>query len=214
MRVILFGPPGAGKGTQASAIVSHYGIPHLSTGDMLRSARKLGTPLGKKASSFMDAGKLVPDTLIVDLIEERAGKPDCAKGFLLDGFPRTQPQADALETMLKLHGHGLDHVLSLEVDDVELVTRLSGRWTCTQCQASYHQKNLPPRKTGVCDKCGGALAQRPDDAETAVKQRLEVFHRDTDPLKSRYLAQGLLRSVHGVGAPDEIQRRIFAALGG
>lgn len=213
MRVVLFGPPGAGKGTQATAIAQRFSIPHLSTGDMLRAAKKAQSPLGKKAAEYMDVGGLVPDELMVDLIGERTAQPDCSKGFLLDGFPRTGPQADALARMLERTGQKLDAVLSLEVDDAQVVERLAGRLTCSNCGTPYHVRNRPPKVEGTCDRCGGKVVQRTDDAEAAVRKRLEVFHRDTDPLKARYQAEGLKRTVDGTGAPEEVQKRIFAALG-
>ncbi|MEW5853580.1 MAG: adenylate kinase [Myxococcota bacterium] len=213
MRVVLFGPPGAGKGTQAKAISDRFSIPHLSTGDMLRAARQAGTPVGKQAAEFMDAGKLVPDEIMVGVIEERTKAADCKNGFLLDGFPRTQGQADALASMLERTGQKLDAVLSLEVPDAELVSRLAGRWTCPKCQASYHEKNLPPKVKGRCDRDGETLTQRTDDTEAAIRKRLQVFHEQTDPLKETYRKQGLLRSVEGVGAPQDVQARIHNALG-
>jgi adenylate kinase len=214
MRLVLFGPPGAGKGTQARAICERYGVVHLSTGDMLRAARKNATPVGQRAAPFMDAGKLVPDDVIVGVIEERIREPDCGPGFLLDGFPRTVPQASALEEMLTRVGLRLDAVLSLEVSDQEVVRRLGGRATCPACQATYHAVSLPPRVPGRCDQDATALVQRTDDTESAITQRLATFHAQTDPLKAIYQGQGLLRPVAGEGSPQDIQDRIRQALGG
>lgn len=213
MRMVLFGPPGAGKGTQASSLSQKFGVPHLSTGDMLRAARKAGTAVGQKAASFMDGGKLVPDDVMVGVIEERIRLPDCTRGFLLDGFPRTIPQAEALNRMLANHGQKLDAVLSLEVSDGLVVDRLAGRWTCPVCQATYHKVTLPPKLSGKCDKDGAELIQRSDDTETAIRKRVEVFHEQTDPLKEIYRSEGLLKSVDGVGTPGEVEERIRQALG-
>lgn len=213
MRVVLFGPPGAGKGTQAKAISDRYRIPHLSTGDMLRAARTAGSEIGRKAAEFMDKGSLVPDDVMVGVIEERTRAEDCRTGFLLDGFPRTEGQADALATMLKRNGAKIDAVVSLEVPDDQLVGRLAGRWTCPKDGSSYHELNLPPKKAGLCDVCGTSLTQRPDDKADAIKHRLNVFHQQTDPLKRRYEREGLLKAVNGVGSPDEVRTRIQQALG-
>jgi len=213
MRVVLFGPPGAGKGTQAKAISDRFGIPHLSTGDMLRAARVAGTDIGRKAAEAMDKGSLVPDDVMVGVIEERTRAPDCKNGFLLDGFPRTEGQADALAAMLTRNSSKIDAVVSLDVPDDLLLDRLVGRWTCPKDGSSYHEVNLRPRKVGVCDLCETPLVQRPDDKADAIKHRLNVFHQQTDPLKRRYEREGLLRGVRGVGSPDEVRSRIQQALG-
>ena len=213
MDFILFGPPGAGKGTQAKRLASHYGIPHLSTGDLLREAIRQGTPLGKQVKPLMDAGKLVPDQLVIGIVEERLRAPDAQKGSILDGFPRTIPQAEALETALERSGRKLNAVISLEVPDEELVERLSGRRSCPQCGAVYHVVNQPPKRTGFCDRDGVGLIQREDDKEDRVKARLRVYAEQTAPLKDWYRKRGLLRTVDGVGSPDAIQAQIQAAVG-
>jgi len=191
MKVIFLGPPGAGKGTQAAIISKSHGIPTISTGDILRAAVKAGTPIGLKAKSFMDAGKLVPDEVIIGIIEERLAQPDCEKGFVLDGVPRTIAQAEALEKA----GIRFDHVISLEIDDEAIVKRMSGRRVCAKCGATYHVVNIPPKTEGVCDKCGGELTTRSDDKEETVRHRLEVYHRETEPLKAFYAQRGELQEV-------------------
>ncbi|MEJ2364855.1 MAG: adenylate kinase, partial [Deltaproteobacteria bacterium] len=165
MNIILLGPPGAGKGTQAKMLIEEYQIPQISTGDILRGAVKEGTPLGKEAKSFMDQGQLVPDSVVIGIVEERIQEPDCTKGYMLDGFPRTVPQAEALDGMLSKLSVGIDHVVSIEVANDELVKRLTGRRTCRECGAGYHVMFDPPKVEGVCDKCGGELYQRDDDNE-------------------------------------------------
>ena len=208
MRLILFGPPGAGKGTQAKRLEETFRIPQISTGDILRAAKREGTPMGKKAAEYMDGGKLVPDDVVIGIIDERIVKADCKDGFLLDGFPRTIPQAEALEAMLKAKGCGIDHVVSVEVPDQEIVDRLSLRRSCPTCGSVYHLKNLPPKQDGRCDKDGAALVQRPDDEPAAINTRLQAFHAQTSPLKKYYEQRGLLRSVDGTQPPDEV----FAAV--
>ncbi|GAB4261773.1 adenylate kinase [Deferrisoma sp.] len=214
MRLILLGPPGAGKGTQAKRLIERYGIPQISTGDILRAAVRDGTELGRKAKEYMDAGKLVPDEVVIGIIEERLQEPDCAKGFILDGFPRTVPQADALGEVLGKLGQAIDHVVSIEVPDEELVERLTGRRTCRGCGAMYHVKFTPPAKDGVCDKCGGELYQRDDDREETIRSRLKVYHDQTAPLVEYYEKAGLLRRVPGQGSVDEIYQRILEVLEG
>ncbi|HPM78401.1 MAG TPA: adenylate kinase [bacterium] len=208
MRLVMLGPPGAGKGTQAQALIDKFAIPQISTGDMLRAAVKEGTALGVEAKKFMNAGKLVPDEVIVGLIRERIQGADCGNGFLLDGFPRTVNQADALAKMLDEFGIGLDHVVSIEVPDEELVGRLTGRWTCRGCNAMYHVKSMPPKKEGVCDKCGGELYQRDDDKEATIRQRLATYHANTKPLIDYYRHESLLREVDGLGTPADIAKRV------
>ncbi len=214
MRLILLGPPGAGKGTQAKRLIERYGIPQISTGDILRAAVREGTDLGKTAKKYMDAGKLVPDEVVIGIIEERLKEPDCAKGYILDGFPRTVAQADALTDVLARMGKSIDHVVSIEVPDEELVERLTGRRTCRSCGAMYHVKFSPPQKPGVCDKCGGDLFQRDDDKEETIRARLKVYQEQTAPLIAYYEKAGLLRRVSGVGTVDEIYGRILGVLEG
>jgi adenylate kinase len=213
MNVILLGPPGAGKGTQARLLEEKFGVVHVATGDMLRAAVKRGEPLGLEAKKIMDAGKLVPDELMIRMIEDRIGKPDCAKGFILDGFPRTVPQAEALDRMLAAHGKKLDAVIELEVDEASLVERVSGRFTCATCGEGYHDKFRLPKKTGVCDVCGGTeFVRRPDDNPETMKARLKAFHEQTAPILPYYRGKGLLRSVNGMDPPVEVHRSLTAIL--
>ena len=181
MNIILLGPPGAGKGTQAKMLVDKYAIPQISTGDILRAAVKEGTPLGKEAKSYMDKGALVPDSVVIGIVEERIQEPDCQKGYMLDGFPRTVPQAEALDGMLNKLDSQIDHVVSIEVANEELVQRLTGRRTCRECGAGFHVMFDPPKQEGVCDKCGGELYQRDDDNVETVTSRLEVYGSQTLP---------------------------------
>ena len=212
MRIVLLGPPGAGKGTQAETIVKAYGIPHISTGDMFRAALKEGTELGMRAKVYMDAGKLVPDSLTIGIVKERFMKADCEKGFLLDGFPRTIAQADALDQMLEQLSTHLDVVLNIDVPTDDLITRLTGRLICRQCQTPYHKEFNPPKQNGVCDLCGGELYQRVDDSETTVTARLEVYNRQTAPLISYYANSNRLVTVSGKGSVEEVSQRILTAL--
>ncbi len=212
MRLILLGPPGAGKGTQAKRLIERYGIPQISTGDILRAAVREGTELGRKAKQYMDAGQLVPDEVVIGIIRERLKEADCAKGFILDGFPRTVPQAEALKSVLAELGQALDHVVSIEVPDEDLVERLTGRRTCRSCGAMYHIKFSPPKQEGICDRCGGELYQRDDDREETIRARLKVYHEQTAPLVEFYEREGLLRRIDGVGSVDEIYRRILGVL--
>lgn len=212
MRVILLGPPGAGKGTQAGRIAETFGIPHISTGDILRANVRAGTELGTKAKSFMDAGDLVPDDVILGMMGDRLGEDDAKDGFLFDGFPRTVPQAEALETLLIERDQPIDVVLRMVVDAREVVQRLTGRRTCTGCGAVFHVDYDPPKAEGVCDKCGGELVQRDDDSEDVVLNRLEVYRRSTEPLEEFYWGRGLLRDVEAVGSVDEVGDRIIAIL--
>lgn len=193
MMLILLGAPGAGKGTQAEQICQRLHIPAISTGNILREALKSGTELGLKAKTFMDAGNLVPDDVVIDMLKERISEPDCKDGFILDGFPRTIPQAEALDAM----GVSIDRVIDIEVPDEKIVTRMSGRRVCEKCGASYHLVYNPPKVEGVCDKCAGALVQRKDDNAETVRDRLTVYHNQTEPLKSYYAAQGKLFQVDG-----------------
>jgi len=211
VKIVLLGPPGAGKGTQARAITERFAIPQISTGDILRAAVKEGTDLGKQAKGFMDAGRLVPDEVIIGIIRDRVQADDCANGYLFDGFPRTVAQAEALDTMLAGADESLDHVISIEVPDDEIVTRLSGRLTCPDCGAMYHVKTMPPKTEGVCDRCGGTnLHIRDDDKEETIRQRLATYHSQTSPLINYYGAEdkALLRPVNGSGSVEQIGRDI------
>lgn len=212
MDLILFGPPGAGKGTQAQFLVEAYDVPQVSTGDMLRAAVKAGTPLGIKAQEIMSQGGLVSDEIVLGIVAERLAQSDCCGGFVLDGFPRTIPQADALAEILNQAGRAIDCVLSLEVDSEEIVKRLSGRRSCPSCGKGYHVEFDAPLVEGVCNVCGTALVQRADDKEDTVRNRLQVYEQQTAPLKEYYKAKSILRSVPGMGSIAEIQQRIAAAL--
>jgi adenylate kinase len=213
MRLILLGPPGAGKGTQAKLLVERLGIPQVSTGDMLRAAVKAGTPLGREAKGYMDRGALVPDAVIVGLVRERLQQPDCARGYILDGFPRTVAQAEALEkTLAALHA-SMHHVVSLEVPVEDLVLRIAGRRTCRNCGAMYHVRFSPSTADGRCDACGGETYQREDDREETVRRRLAVYADQTAPLINFYEERDLLRRVPGTGEIPEIFQRITGALG-
>ena len=212
MNIILLGPPGAGKGTQAKMLVEEYQIPQISTGDILRAAVKEGSPLGKEAKACMDKGELVPDSVVIGIVEERIQQPDCAKGYMLDGFPRTVPQAEALDGMLQNLSSKIDHVVSIEVANEELVGRLTGRRTCRDCGAGFHVMFDPPEKEGVCDKCGGELYQRDDDNVETVTSRLEVYESQTLPLIEYYTVQGKIRSIDGVGDIKEIYGRVTQVL--
>jgi adenylate kinase len=212
MNLILFGPPGAGKGTQAKFIVDSFGIPQISTGDILRSAVKEQTPLGLIARQIMDTGSLVPDDVVLGIVRERIVLPDCAKGFVLDGFPRTIPQADALDAILSGLGKHIDHVISLDVDFVEIVQRLSGRRACPSCGKGYHVVNDPPAVEGRCDVCNAVLTQRDDDKEDTVKNRLSVYDLQTAPLKAYYDKSGLLQHIDGSGSILDIQLQIKKVL--
>ena len=209
MKLILLGAPGAGKGTQAEIISQKLGIPTISTGNILRAAVKAGTPIGLEAKSYMDAGKLVPDEVIIGIIQERLAESDCANGFILDGVPRTIAQAEALDA----HGIHFDAVLSLEIDDSVIEARMTGRRTCHTCGATYHVVAAPPKQEGVCDKCGGELEQRKDDLPETVKHRLEVYHNETEPLKDYYQAHGVLLSVPDLGGIEETNAKIMELLG-
>ncbi|MGF9695259.1 MULTISPECIES: adenylate kinase [unclassified Rhizobium] len=213
MRLILLGPPGAGKGTQAQRIVEKYGIPQLSTGDMLRAAVAAETEVGKRAKAVMDAGKLVSDDIVIAIVSERIDQPDCAKGFILDGFPRTLVQADATESMLHAKGLDLSVVIELKVDDKELVRRVSGRYSCAQCGSVYHDTDHKPASEGVCDKCGSThFKRRPDDNAETMIQRLEVYYKETSPLIGYYYAKGRLKTVDGMADMDVVTRDIEAIL--
>ena len=213
MNLILLGPPGAGKGTQAKRIEERYGLVQLSTGDMLRAAVAAGTEVGRQAQAIMEAGGLVPDDIVVAIIEARIDRPDCAKGFILDGFPRTLAQAEALDAMLARRDQRIDHVIELAVDDEALIARIAGRFSCARCGAVYHDTFKRPKVAGVCDVCGGTeFIRRDDDRPEAVKARLEAFHAQTAPLLPYYRAKGVLASVDGMAPIDEVSRQIFAIL--
>jgi len=214
MNLILFGPPGAGKGTQAKFIVDRFRIPQISTGDMLREAVKHGTPLGLIAKQIMDAGSLVSDDVVLGLVRERLSLPDCSNGFVLDGFPRTIPQAESLEIILSGLGKRIDHVISLEVDNTDIILRLSGRRTCSSCGKGFHISLDPPKSSGVCDFCSAPLIQRDDDSEDTVRNRLAVYDQMTAPLKDYYEHSGLLCHVDGSGTILGIQQQIESLIEG
>jgi adenylate kinase len=208
MNLIIFGPPGAGKGTQATQISVNHGIPHISTGEMLRASVKEGTELGRLVKSYMDKGELVPDGVVIGIIKDRVVKPHSRGGFLLDGFPRTISQAEALDKMLSSEHLKIDSVISIEVDDEEIVKRISGRRVCEKCGAMYHIIYDPPTNMGYCNKCGGALYTRDDDSEDVVRTRLNVYKRQTEPLKGYYKKSGVLKRVDGVGTIEDVFERI------
>ena len=214
MNLILFGPPGAGKGTQAQYIVERSAIPQISTGDMLRTAVKEKTALGLKAKEIMDAGGLVPEDVVLGIVDERLSQSDCSSGFILDGFPRTIPQAEALSSILVRLNKSIDHVISLELDNSEIVQRLTGRRTCSNCGKGYHVVNAPPKLDGICDVCNGNLLQRDDDSEETVKNRLSIYAQQTAPLKSFYINAGLLRQINAAASIEEIQEQIATLLEG
>ncbi|UCF31223.1 MAG: adenylate kinase [bacterium] len=214
MDIILLGPPGAGKGTQAKFMVDKWEIPQISTGDILRGAVRDGTPLGLEAKGFMDRGELVPDRVVIGIIAERLREDDAQRGFILDGFPRTIPQAEALEEILTELGRNIDHVVSIDVDDEELVRRLTGRRMCKGCGESFHMVFNPPRTEGVCDSCRGELYQRDDDNEETIRQRLKVYNDQTSPLIDFYRGLGKLREINGTRTPPEIFSDIVSTLSG
>lgn len=208
MKLILLGAPGAGKGTQAEFISEKCNIPTISTGNIIRAALKNGTEMGKVAKSYIDAGELVPDEVVIGIVKERLSESDCANGYILDGFPRTIPQAEALDQM----GDTVDTVLSIDVEDAEIVKRMSGRRVCEKCGASYHTEYKIPEKEGICNLCGGNLVIRKDDEPATVLNRLEVYHQQTEPLMAYYEAQGKLISVKGADTVEETTKAVFKAL--
>jgi len=214
MDLILLGPPGAGKGTQAKLMVDRWNIPQVSTGDILRAAVREGTVLGVEAKGFMDRGELVPDRVVIGIIAERLKEDDATGGFILDGFPRTLPQAEALGSILTDLGRNIDHVVSIEVDEEELVDRLTGRRMCKGCGESFHVLFNPPQKEGVCDRCDGELYQRDDDKEVTIRQRLDVYRNQTSPLIAFYRERGNLREIDGSGNIQDIFARIEQVLTG
>ena len=209
MKMILLGAPGAGKGTQAELLVKQLSIPAISTGNMLREAMANGSELGQKVKNLMESGSLVPDDIILDIVEERISQPDCANGYILDGVPRTLVQAEALEA----RGVTVDHVVSLEIDDDVVVSRMAGRRVCSKCGASYHMVANPPKAEGICDGCAGSLVVRKDDAPETVLHRLSVYHQLTEPLKEFYRQQGKLRLIPGDSSIQEANRAILEAIG-
>ncbi|CAM3087150.1 adenylate kinase [Paenibacillus sediminis] len=214
MNILFMGPPGAGKGTQAEVIVKEFGIPHISTGDAFRLAIKQGTPIGLKAKEYMDQGLLVPDDVTIGIVEERLKQPDCEKGFLLDGFPRTLSQAEALDNILSSMNRKLDHVINLKVDRNRLLARLTGRRICKNCGSTYHVIFNPPKEDGVCDKCGGELYQRSDDNEESVGTRLDEYLNKTAPLLTFYEGKGLLRQIDGEMEIGAVSQEIVSLLRG
>ena len=214
MNILFMGPPGAGKGTQAEVIVKEFGIPHISTGDAFRLAIKQGTPIGLKAKEYMDQGLLVPDDVTIGIVEERLQQPDCREGFLLDGFPRTLSQAEALDGILDRLNSGLDHVINLKVDRNKLLARLTGRRLCKNCGSTYHVVFNPPKQEGICDKCGGELYQRSDDNEESVGTRLDEYINKTAPLLTFYENKGLLRQMNGEQDIDQVSQEIVSLLRG
>ncbi|MGN1467005.1 MAG: adenylate kinase [Ruminococcus sp.] len=199
MNIILLGAPGAGKGTQAAVLAEHYNIPTISTGNIIREALRTGTEMGKKAKSYMDAGQLVPDEVVIGIVKDRLAEDDCKDGFILDGFPRTIPQAEALDKM----GINIEYVIDIEVSDERIINRLSGRRVCEKCGRPYHLVNLKPKKEGICDACGGTLVQRKDDHIDTIKNRLEIYHKETEPLVDYYKNQGKLQTVYGSDSVED-----------
>lgn len=213
MKIIMLGAPGAGKGTQAKQIAAKYKIPHISTGDIFRANIKNGTELGKKAKSYMDKGELVPDELTCDLVMDRISQDDCRNGFILDGFPRTIPQAEALTKALEKSGQSMDYAIDVDVPDEAIVKRMNGRRACLNCGATYHVVSLPPEKEGICDVCGSPLVQREDDKPETVQKRLDVYHNQTQPLIDYYNKAGILRTVDGTQPMEDVFSAIVTILG-
>jgi len=212
MKIILLGPPGAGKGTQAALLMEKYSIPQISTGDMLRAAVQAQSPMGVEAKKHMDSGGLVPDSVVIGIVRERLQEDDCKGGFILDGFPRTLPQADSLKQVLVDLGQELDSVISLQVDTDALVERLTGRRTCADCGKGYHLRFDPPAQNGSCRHCGGELLQRDDDREETIRNRMKVYQEQTAPLENYYREAGLLVTIDGMGEISEVQQAILTAL--
>lgn len=213
MKIIMLGAPGAGKGTHAKGIVEKYKIPTISTGDIFRQNIKEGTELGKKAKGYMDAGELVPDELVCDLVVDRLTKDDCKDGYILDGFPRTIPQAEALTEALKKQGTAIDYAIDIEMTDDAIVERMAGRRVCAKCGTTFHTVNIPPKVEGICDSCGGALELRDDDKPETVKKRLKVYHEQTAPLIAYYKEQGILHEIDGTLGIAGVREAISKVLG-
>ena len=213
MKIIMLGAPGAGKGTQAKKIAEKCGIPHISTGDIFRANIKNGTELGKKAKTYMDQGLLVPDELVCDLVVDRIQQDDCKNGFVLDGFPRTIPQAEALDAALEKINEKMDYAIDVDVPDENIVNRMSGRRACLNCGATYHLISIPPKVEGICDRCGSEIVLREDDKPETVQKRLKVYHEQTQPLIDYYKNQGILKSVDGTQPMDEVFKAIVTILG-
>ena len=213
MKIIMLGAPGAGKGTQAKKIAAKYGIPHISTGDIFRANIQNGTELGKKAKTYMDQGLLVPDELVVDLVVDRVSQDDCTKGYVLDGFPRTIPQAEALDKALEAKGQKMDYAIDVDVPDENIVNRMSGRRACLNCGATYHIVSIPTKVEGICDRCGNSVVLRDDDKPETVQKRLKVYHEQTQPLIDYYKKQNILKSVDGTQPMEKVFADIVAILG-
>lgn len=213
MKVIMLGAPGAGKGTQAKQIADKYSIPHISTGDIFRANIKNGTELGKKAKTFMDQGLLVPDELVVELVADRIQQDDCKNGFVLDGFPRTIPQAEALDAALAKINEKMDYAIDVDVPDENIITRMSGRRACLNCGATYHIVSIPTKVEGICDRCGSLVVLRDDDKPETVKKRLEVYHEQTQPLIDYYKKKDILKTVNGVQPMEDVFKAIVEILG-
>ncbi len=213
MKIIMLGAPGAGKGTQAKMIADKFGIPHISTGDIFRANIKNGTPLGQKAKSYMDQGLLVPDELVCDLVVDRIAQADCERGYILDGFPRTIPQAEALDAALEAKGDKVDYAMNVEVADENIIRRMSGRRACLNCGKTYHLVHIPPKTEGICDVCGSELVLRDDDKPETVKKRLDVYHEQTAPLIDYYTKKGILAEVDGSQDMAKVFADILAAVG-
>lgn len=213
MKIIMLGAPGAGKGTQAKMIADKYGVPHVSTGDIFRANIKNGTELGMEAKKYMDQGLLVPDELTVKILLDRVSQPDCKNGYVLDGFPRTIPQAEVLDKALAELGESIDYAIDVDVPDENIVKRMSGRRACVSCGATYHVVHVPPKKEGICDRCGSELLLRDDDKPETVKNRLDVYHKQTQPLIDFYTKKGVLKTVDGTVDMQDVFKAIVAILG-
>jgi adenylate kinase len=210
--IVLLGPPGAGKGTQARQIQERFGLPQISTGDLFRAATNGESPLGRSVKGYIESGRLVPDEVTSAVVAERIAQPDCRNGFMLDGFPRTLPQVQALDALLAARRLSLDAVLYFDVSDAVALERLSGRWTCSRCNANYHERHMPPKLAGRCDRCGGALTQRPDDQADTIRKRLQVYAEQTRALVEEYDRRGILHRIASDEAPEKVTASVFAIL--